>query len=76
MKIAKWGNSLAVRIPRNMAKDMGVAEGDDVAMEVRPDGSLVLTDPKDRAKVIARITKLAKPLPPDWKFDRDEIHRW
>ena len=32
--IQKWGNSLAVRIPQVIARQIGVTEGDDVQMEV------------------------------------------
>ena len=32
--IQKWGNSLAVRIPQTVARQIGVGEGDAVQMEV------------------------------------------
>ena len=40
-KIQKWGNSLAVRIPRPVAQDIGLGPDSDVEMSVR-DGSLIL----------------------------------
>ncbi|NJL64670.1 MAG: AbrB/MazE/SpoVT family DNA-binding domain-containing protein [Methylacidiphilales bacterium] len=39
--IAKWGNSLAIRIPQNLAKEIDLAEGSEVELEII-DGSLVL----------------------------------
>ena len=30
MKISKWGNSLAVRIPMDVARRLGLKEGDEV----------------------------------------------
>jgi antitoxin MazE len=35
VRIAKWGNSLAVRLPRTIAEDLGLAEGQsvDIAIE-------------------------------------------
>ena len=40
-KIQKWGNSLAVRIPKPMAQDMGITSESDVEMSVQ-NGALVL----------------------------------
>ena len=46
--VAKWGNSLAVRLPAESAKQIGVGEGDTLIAEVSPDGRLVLA-PEGRA---------------------------
>jgi antitoxin MazE len=42
LTVAKWGNSLAVRLPAESAKRIGVGEGDTLVAEVAPDGRLVL----------------------------------
>jgi antitoxin MazE len=34
-KVAKWGNSLAVRIPQDVAREMGLVEGSDVSVSVK-----------------------------------------
>ncbi|WP_414549954.1 AbrB/MazE/SpoVT family DNA-binding domain-containing protein [Anabaena sp. CCY 0017] len=39
--IAKWGNSLAVRIPQNLAKEIHLTEGSEVDLSV-VDGNLVI----------------------------------
>ncbi|MCY7383493.1 MAG: AbrB/MazE/SpoVT family DNA-binding domain-containing protein [Microcoleus sp. CAN_BIN18] len=44
--IAKWGNSLAIRIPQNLAKEINLAEGSEV--------KLVLIDGKLTIEPIAR----------------------
>jgi len=36
-KVAKWGNSLAVRLPKPLAEDLGLAPGREV--ELRQDGT-------------------------------------
>ena len=46
-RIQKWGNSLAVRIPRVIAEDMNLAEGTDVEMTVRK-GKIVIASPKKK----------------------------
>jgi len=46
--VSKWGNSLAVRLPMESAKRIGVCEGDTLIAEVSADGRLVLA-PEGRA---------------------------
>ena len=41
--VAKWGNSLAVRLPADSAKRLGVEEGDTLLGEIAPDGRLILS---------------------------------
>lgn len=45
--IAKWGNSLAIRIPHNLAKEIQIAEGSEVELAV-VDGSLVIKPKKQK----------------------------
>ena len=42
LQIAKWGNSLAMRIPAAYVRQMGVAEGDQLVAHLGADGSLNL----------------------------------
>ncbi len=46
--VSKWGNSLAVRLPAESLKRIGVGEGDTLIAEVSADGRLVLS-PEGRA---------------------------
>lgn len=46
--VAKWGNSLAVRIPQHLAKEIHISEGSEVNIAV-VDGNLVLK-PKIRKR--------------------------
>ncbi|MDY6900549.1 MAG: AbrB/MazE/SpoVT family DNA-binding domain-containing protein [Cyanobacteriota bacterium] len=46
--IAKWGNSLAILIPQIIAKEIDLAEGSEVKLDVI-DGNLVV-QPKKRSK--------------------------
>lgn len=41
--VSKWGNSLAVRLPAESAKQLGVCEGDTLIGEIAPDGRLILS---------------------------------
>lgn len=41
--VSKWGNSLAVRLPAESAKQLGVGEGDTLVGEIASDGRLILS---------------------------------
>ncbi len=41
-QVAKWGNSLAVRIPHATAREAGLAEGDRLSIVLAGDGAIVL----------------------------------
>jgi len=40
-EINRWGNSLAMRIPRHIVKELGLRKGDPVTIEYR-DGSIYI----------------------------------
>ncbi len=40
--ISKWGNSLAVRLPKPFVEELGLSEGSQVELTVR-DGKLILS---------------------------------
>ncbi len=57
LTVSKWGNSLAVRLPAESARLIGVAEGDMLVAEVSSDGRLVLA-PEGRAIGKAEVRRL------------------
>lgn len=74
MQVAKWGNSLAVRIPVDVARALGLKEGDDVQLRALDGGEIaVITERQRREEAMAEIVRLARPLSADYKFDRDEV---
>lgn len=75
MQVAKWGNSLAVRLPAELVRRAGLKEGDDVELQLGSGGALVLMpDAVRREQIFERISELARPLPADYKFDREEAN--
>lgn len=58
-KVLKWGNSLAVRIPRLIAKDASLKEGDAVELFAGKGGKLEvrrISKVPTLAELVARIT--------------------
>jgi len=59
--VAKWGNSLAVRIPQNLAKEIHLAEGAEIDLGV-VDGTLVM---KPRSRKRYSLDELIKGITPE-----------
>ena len=70
----KWGNSLAIRLPASVVEALKLKEGDEVEVRVAGERAFDVALDRSRERALERIKALAKPLPPDWKFDRDEIN--
>jgi len=50
-KIQKWGNSLAVRLPKAFAKQAGIENGSDVRISIQ-DGNIILVPIKDHVTLL------------------------
>jgi antitoxin MazE len=74
MKLAKWGNSLAVRIPAEVVAKLGIAPNEEVEVEVTGENSFEVRRDRRRQEALEAIRKLRRPLPPGFKFDREEAH--
>lgn len=72
MKVSKWGNSLAVRLPVNLVRKMDLKEGDYVSQEAL---ALYKTKPKMTREEALEVMRQSRwKLPPDYKFDREEAN--
>ena len=56
LHIAKWGGSLAVRIPKAIAEQCGVSEGSAMEMEAQDGGIVLWKRSHDLADMLSRIT--------------------
>jgi antitoxin MazE len=59
--VAKWGNSLAIRIPQNLAKEIHLAEGSEIDLGI-VDGSLVV---KPRIRKRYSLDELVNAITPE-----------
>ena len=69
MKVAKWGSSLAVRLPATMVAAFGLKPGDEIEFYVermKHSGAAKLPDRRD---LLASIRKHRGRLPRDFKLD-------
>ena len=57
MQVAKWGNSLAVRLPATVVEALGLKPGDNIDIHVRGDRSFAIEKAPGARDLLARIRK-------------------
>jgi antitoxin MazE len=75
MQVSKWGNSLAVRLPKALVDQLGLKEGDDLEV-VAAAGRTIEVETREarRQRALDNIRSRNWTLPPDYAFDRDEAN--
>ena len=74
MRVAKWGNSLAVRLPAAVVEALELKEGDEIELHVADARELTVARKAGREELLRRLRGFRGRLPPDFKFDRDEAN--
>jgi antitoxin MazE len=72
MRVSKWGNTLAIRLPASVVRALALKEGDEVEIHVVGDRAFGIDRDRSRERALERIRAFRKRLPPDWKFDRGD----
>lgn len=75
MQVSKWGNSLAVRLPKALVDQLGLKEGDELNVVAAKDGVVeVETQEQRRRRALDRMAARNWTLPEGYRFDRDEAN--
>lgn len=74
MQVAKWGNSLAIRLPASVVEALQIKEGDDIEIHLVSDKIFELEKKPSSQALLARLRKYRGRLPADFRFDRLEAH--
>jgi antitoxin MazE len=74
MQVAKWGNSLAVRLPAIVVEALELKEGDEIEIHVAGARELGIARKPTRQELLERLRAFRGRLPPDFKFDRDDAN--
>jgi antitoxin MazE len=74
MQVAKWGNSLAVRLPRAIVEALKLKAGDDIEITVSGLRQFEVARDRSREQALARLRKFRGRLPFGFKFERDAAH--
>lgn len=80
MQVAKWGNSLAVRLPVSLVQELGIADGDELVLQPAPrqegrrSASVSVTRLPSKLERLQAVRHLRAPWGADFTFDRDEAN--
>ena len=74
MQVARWGNSLAVRLPAGVVDALALKEGDDIEIRIADAREFAVSRKPDRHELILRLREFRGRIPADFKFDRDEAN--
>lgn len=74
MQVAKWGNSLAIRLPAVVVEVLGLKEGDDIEIDVVGSRALEVKKKPASRELLAGLRRFRGRLPADFRFDRLEAH--
>lgn len=72
MRVAKWRNSLAVRLPDAIVKTLKLKPGDEIEIVVTRSREFRLE--RDKSRELARLGALKQPLPKGFRFSREEAN--
>jgi antitoxin MazE len=74
MQVAKWGNSLAVRLPRALVDALGLKEGDEVEIRAVDRNTFELSTAPTVEQILAEIRKFRGVVPADYKWNRRDAY--
>jgi antitoxin MazE len=75
LHVAKWGNSLALRIPAEVVRSIGLKEGDSLEASLTPDGGLTIHAAAWSRTAFASELSTAREAMPLGQSVMDEVRR-
>lgn len=82
LQFNRWGNSLALRLPAALARDIGVNEGSSLTPRELGERLLALQDLQHdealltRKQLLARLRKMHKQMPVTQPVSKDDMARY
>ena len=74
MQVARWGNSLAVRLPAAVVEALKLREGDEIEIHVAGTRRFGIARKPGRVELAKRLRAFRGRLPADFRFDRGEAN--
>jgi antitoxin MazE len=74
MQVAKWGNSLAVRLPKTVVEALSLRPGDDIEISITGPREMQVRRAPSRAELMERLRQQRGTLPPGFVWDRRDAH--
>ena len=73
MRVAKWGSSLAVRLPADLVRELGLKESDQIDL-VKGDGTILVKRQPSADEVLQGLRRFRGKLPKDARLCSDATH--
>jgi antitoxin MazE len=74
MKVAKWGNSLAVRLPAALVEALRLKDADEIDIHIADVRDFSVARKLGRQDLFDQLRAYRGRLPRDFKFDREEAN--
>jgi antitoxin MazE len=74
MRVVKWGNSLALRLPAAVVEALALKAGDEIEIHVADARLFGVARKPARKELLKRLRTFRGRLPTDFKFDRDDVN--
>jgi antitoxin MazE len=74
MQVFKCDDSLAVRLPETLIKEMGIAAGDEVNLTSADSRTIAISKADQEADFVRKLRALQKPTPEGFVWNRDDAN--
>jgi antitoxin MazE len=74
VRVGKWGNSLAFRLPASIVNVLELKEGDEIEIHVAGGRDFAVSRKPGCEELLRRLRGFRGRLPADFKFNRDEAN--
>jgi len=72
MIVRRLENGLAVELPDSVIEALHLKEGDNIELSVNANGMIEVA--RSREAAVERFASYGRPMPPGWKFDRNDAY--
>ena len=74
VQVSKWGNSLAIRLPKALVEALKLSPGDELDVVEATKARIEVEKVDKRAEFLRQVDQFHFPLPEGYRFDRDEAN--
>ena len=74
MRVFKWDDGLAIRLPATVIKALELRDGEDIEVRIAESRVFEVTKRQDARELLKRLRKFRGKLPADFRFDRDDTN--
>ena len=73
-RVSRRDNDLAICLPQTVVDALALKDGDHVEIRICGERAFEIRRDTPKERALEQIRALSRPLPPDWKFNRDDAN--